>query len=93
MTYYRTKRKEGRAVQYTGKNLLELEEQFPKLEFKFLRSKTTYDGGTYQDIRVISSEGDEDLMVGDWLLEDGTEWFIIPMCEFEEYWEEGKIER
>ena len=91
MTYYRTKRKEGRAVQYTGKNLMELEKEFPKLTFKFSRSKTTYDGGVYQDIRVASFGGDEDLItVGDWLMDNEMEWFIIPMCEFEEYWEEGR---
>ena len=86
---YRTKRKEGKALQYTGHNILELEKKFPSLTVRLLKSKTTWDGGVYSDIRVEDKDGrKEDLIIEDWLMERDGDWFIIPMCEFEDYWEE-----
>ena len=86
---YKTKRKEGIAAQYTGHNIKELRERFPSITFEYLNSKTTWGGTAYQDLRIIDSEGNEDdLIAGDWFMEGEDNWLIVPMCEFEQYWEE-----
>ena len=87
MKKYKTKQREGVAVQYCD-NINELREFFPSLIFTKLRSKTTWRGEVFPDLCVADDIRHEDLIIGDWVLEDKDDWRIIPMDEFEEYWEE-----
>ena len=86
--FYKTKRKRGLALQYLGDNIKEFEETFPSLKFKRLNSVTTWSGELFSDYRVFSNQGDEDLIVGDWVMDEGAEWYVVPMEEFDQYWEE-----
>ena len=83
----KTKNIEGEAFQYKGDNLNELREVYPDFEFKELESKTYWNHNYYSDIRVLSRVGDEDLLAGDWLFGNSQNWEVIPMLEFEKYWE------
>lgn len=86
--FCKTKKREGLVLQYTGDNLSELRETFPSLHFRELRSVTSWNGNVYTDLRVSSSRGDMDLIVGDYVLDEGTNWSILPVEDFEAYWEE-----
>ena len=86
--YYKTKNMAGEATQYKGYNLPELKEIYPDFEFKELESQTYWQGNYYNDLRIISRTGDEDLLVGDWIFGDSQNWEVIPMLEFHKYWEQ-----
>lgn len=86
---YLTKSKSGAGLQYTGDNLLDLIDFFPEFEINILRSSHTFKGSTYSDLKVVCEGKEADLLVGDYLMimNDDT-WEVIPMEEFNSYWEE-----
>ena len=84
-----TTRKEGEAVQYTGGNIEEICEDF-NLGYRVLRSYTSFRGKDCFDIRLGDTFQEEDLLAGDYVFRDAKtgEWSVIPIYEFEEYWEQ-----
>ena len=88
MKKYKTKALEGSALQYNGDNLEELQAAFPCLSFEILRSKTSWNGNVYTDLCVSDGTRSLDLIAGDWIMSNTGEHVVIPLDEFEEYWEE-----
>lgn len=84
---YKTKLRRGNAIQYTG-DISVLEKTLPNFTFLKLNSETNLKGNVYPDYRVITSYQEEDLLAGDWIVYNEEDWFVVPMIEFEEYWEE-----
>lgn len=85
--FYKTKNMSVEATQYNGDNLEELKEIFPELDFKLCCSMTTLNGIPYNDAVVSDGEVWDSLSAGDWVAEMGREWEVIPMNEFNKYWE------
>ena len=83
---YRTKLRKGNAIQYTG-DISILKDTLPNFTFLKLNSETDLKGNVYADYRVITPYQEEDLLAGDWIVYNEDDWFVVPMIEFEEYWE------
>jgi hypothetical protein len=86
---YKTKLRKGNAIQYRG-DISVLEKALPNFTFVELKSSHTFNGEEYPeypDYRVITYYQEEDLLAGDWIVYNKDDWFVVPMIEFEEYWE------
>lgn len=84
----KTKQLSGDAIQYTGRNIKQLQDKFG-ITYKELNSTTYYQGESYKDIRIYKDSLDREILVGDWLIQTEDDLDVIPMFIFEEYWEIG----
>ena len=76
----------GEALQYTGENIQELVDTFG-IFYVELRSFSILNGKGFPDIRIGKDAWETELLVGDWILNENGELSVIPMYEFEEYFE------
>ena len=83
--FIHTKSLQGKAVQYLG-DIENLQKEFPLLQFKELKSKTTWNENVYVDYSVSDGFRTEDLIVGDFILRTEDKWEVLPLYEYEKYW-------
>ena len=80
-----TRIRKAKAVQYNG-DIEPLKQEFPLLQFKELKSKTTWNNNVYVDYSVSDGNRTEDLIAGDFVIRENDKWDILPLYEYETYW-------